>query len=81
MGAECTSRVRAAAVIAASAFAGAFTLALTIAPLLWERTAQAAEPPPPQAPAFSLPDADGTPVTLASYRSRPVLLVFYRGFW
>jgi hypothetical protein len=34
------------------------------------------------APDFTLPDQDGKPVTLSSFRSRgPVLLVFYRGFW
>lgn len=34
------------------------------------------------APDFTLPDATGAPVTLASYRDRtPVVLVFYRGSW
>ena len=33
-------------------------------------------------PDFTLPDASGTPVTLADYRGKkPVLLVFYRGSW
>ena len=46
-------------------------------------------PPAPEAPPalaaapdFTLPDQDGNPVTLSSFRGRgPVLLVFYRGFW
>jgi hypothetical protein len=34
------------------------------------------------APDFTLPDADGRPVSLAAYRGRkPVVLVFYRGAW
>jgi len=34
------------------------------------------------APAFTLADAKGRPVTLADYRGRkPVVLVFYRGYW
>ena len=34
------------------------------------------------APDFTLPDQDGDPVALSSFRGRgPVLLVFYRGFW
>ena len=34
------------------------------------------------APDFTLPDATGAPVTLASFRERaPVVLVFYRGYW
>jgi cytochrome oxidase Cu insertion factor (SCO1/SenC/PrrC family) len=34
------------------------------------------------APDFSLPDAKGAPVTLASFRGRsPVVVVFYRGYW
>ena len=34
------------------------------------------------APDFTLPDAAGAPVTLASFRNRtPVILVFYRGYW
>jgi hypothetical protein len=36
------------------------------------------EPPP----AFTLPDASGRPVSLADYRGqKPVVLVFYRGYW
>jgi hypothetical protein len=36
------------------------------------------EPPPD----FTLPDAAGRPVRLADYRGRkPVVLVFYRGYW
>ena len=31
---------------------------------------------------FTLPDADGQPVSLADYRGqKPVVLVFYRGYW
>ena len=34
------------------------------------------------APDFTLPDATGAAVTLASFRDqRPVVLVFYRGYW
>jgi hypothetical protein len=34
------------------------------------------------APDFTLPDAAGRPVTLASFRDQaPVVLVFYRGYW
>jgi hypothetical protein len=34
------------------------------------------------APDFTLPDAAGPPVSLASFRDRtPVVLVFYRGYW
>lgn len=34
------------------------------------------------APDFTLPDASGRPVTLADYRGKkPVVLVFYRGYW
>jgi len=33
-------------------------------------------------PDFTLPDALGRPVSLADYRgTRPVVLVFYRGYW
>ncbi len=33
-------------------------------------------------PDFTLPDATGRPVSLAEYRDRkPVILVFYRGYW
>jgi hypothetical protein len=33
-------------------------------------------------PGFTLPDAGGRPVTLEDYRGRkPVVLVFYRGYW
>jgi cytochrome oxidase Cu insertion factor (SCO1/SenC/PrrC family) len=33
-------------------------------------------------PDFTLPDAAGRPVSLADYRGRkPVVLVFYRGYW
>jgi cytochrome oxidase Cu insertion factor (SCO1/SenC/PrrC family) len=35
-----------------------------------------------RAPDFTLPDADGRPVTLADYRGqKPVVLIFYRGYW
>ena len=34
------------------------------------------------APDFTLPDASGAPVSLASFRERtPIVLVFYRGYW
>ena len=34
------------------------------------------------APDFTLPDAAGQPASLADYRDRkPVVLVFYRGYW
>ena len=34
------------------------------------------------APDFTLPDAAGRPVSLMDYRGRkPVVLVFYRGYW
>jgi hypothetical protein len=33
-------------------------------------------------PDFTLPDADGRPVSLADFRGKkPVVLVFYRGYW
>jgi hypothetical protein len=36
------------------------------------------EPPPD----FTLPDASGRPVALADYRGKkPVVLIFYRGYW
>jgi hypothetical protein len=35
-----------------------------------------------RAPEFTLPDADGRAVSLADYRGqKPVVLVFYRGYW
>ena len=35
-----------------------------------------------QAPDLTLPDADGRPVSLGDYRGlKPVILVFYRGYW
>ena len=39
--------------------------------------------PGSQAPDFTLPDANGRPVSLADLRknSRGVLLIFYRGYW
>lgn len=33
------------------------------------------------APAFTLPDAQGTPHRLSSFRGAPTVLVFYRGYW
>lgn len=33
------------------------------------------------APDFSLPDANGNPVSLGDQRGQRVVLVFYRGFW
>ncbi len=32
------------------------------------------------APGFTLPDAQGNPVSLADYRSKPTILLFYRTF-
>jgi cytochrome oxidase Cu insertion factor (SCO1/SenC/PrrC family) len=32
-------------------------------------------------PAFELPSADGTRVSLASLEGKNVVLVFYRGYW
>ena len=35
-----------------------------------------------RAPEFTLPDATGRPVALADYRGKkPVVIVFYRGYW
>jgi cytochrome oxidase Cu insertion factor (SCO1/SenC/PrrC family) len=35
-----------------------------------------------RAPDFTLPDATGRPVSLAEFRGKkPVVLVFYRGYW
>jgi len=35
-----------------------------------------------RAPDFTLPDATGRPLSLAEYRGRkPVVIVFYRGYW
>ncbi len=35
-----------------------------------------------RAPDFTLPDAAGRPVSVADYRGKkPVVLVFYRGYW
>jgi hypothetical protein len=35
-----------------------------------------------RAPEFTLPDAGGRPVSLADFRGKkPVVLVFYRGYW
>jgi len=35
-----------------------------------------------RAPDFTLPDAKGRPVSLADFRGeKPVVLVFYRGYW
>ncbi|UCG34546.1 MAG: redoxin domain-containing protein [Phycisphaerales bacterium] len=48
------------------------------------RLPAAPQAPPARAaaPDFTLPDQNGNPVTLSSFRGRgPVLLVFYRGFW
>jgi hypothetical protein len=42
-------------------------------------TALAVGAPPP---AFTLPDAAGRPVSLADYQGKkPVILIFYRGYW
>ena len=37
--------------------------------------------PGKSAPAFELKDADGQMQTLAAFKGRPVVLVFYRGSW
>ena len=43
-----------------------------------QRVARVGQP----APEFTLPNADGTPVSLADLRARgPVVLSFYRGRW
>jgi peroxiredoxin len=42
----------------------------SIGPFLWR---------PPAAPSFALREADGKPATLADYRGRPVLVIFYLG--
>jgi peroxiredoxin len=42
----------------------------SIGPFLWH---------PPAAPSFALREADGKPATLADYRGRPVLVLFYLG--
>ena len=42
----------------------------TLGPLHWS---------PPAAPSFSLPDQHSLPVTLAQYRGKPLILVFYLG--
>ncbi len=35
-----------------------------------------------RAPEFTLEDQDGRPVTLsAEWKKRPVVLIFYRGYW
>lgn len=33
------------------------------------------------APAFTLPDSEGKPRTLSSFRGAPAVIVFYRGSW
>lgn len=33
------------------------------------------------APDFTLPAANGKPVSLSDYRGKNVVLVFYRGYW
>jgi cytochrome oxidase Cu insertion factor (SCO1/SenC/PrrC family) len=33
------------------------------------------------APAFTLPDQDGNPLSLADLRGAPVVLIFYRAHW
>jgi peroxiredoxin len=50
---------------------------------LWQTAATAvrALPPGTPAPAFSLPNSPATSTSLADYRGRPVVLVFYPADW
>ncbi len=63
------------AVAAAALFGYVFVLS--------EQLPAAAEGVPVGAPAppFSLPDGSGRTVALETYAGRPLVLVFYRGFW
>ena len=62
---------------------------LVLAGTIWFNVVVARIPSSPTAvrvgerpPDFTLPDADGRPVSLADFRGRkPVVLVFYRGYW
>lgn len=59
------------------AFAGYFNFVLARVPT--PRPAFVVGQP---APDFTLPDAAGRPVRLADYRGqKPVVLIFYRGYW
>ena len=76
-------RLRAAATVCA-----ALATLGTAAFVLFVHVATYALPPAPKelavgttAPDFTLPDEEGRPVTLASFRGQPTLLVFYRGSW
>jgi AhpC/TSA family len=52
---------------------------LVVAPIPDTPTVLRIGEPPPD---FTLPDASGRPVSLADYRGKkPVVLVFYRGYW
>ena len=63
--------------IALLAFAGYFNFVLARVPTP-RPTFVIGQP----APDFTLPDAAGRPVKLADYRGqKPVVLVFYRGYW
>ena len=81
------SRPRAVEAVARLAGAGALSLLLLAG--AWFNFVIARVPDAPtalrvgeQPPDFTLPDAAGRPVALADYRGRkPVVLVFYRGYW
>lgn len=66
----------------------AMTLLLLVTASLFNFVAMRVPASPPAfvigqpAPDFTLPDAAGHPVRLADYRGKkPVVLVFYRGYW
>ncbi len=66
----------------------AATLLLLVTATLFNFVAMKVPASPPAfvigrpAPDFTLPDAAGHPVRLADYRGRkPIVLVFYRGYW
>lgn len=64
----------------ATAIAGLFCF--YIFSLSYQLPASAAAPGQAEpAPAFSLLDHRGKPVSLADYRGRNLILVFYRGYW
>ena len=86
--------VAALAVVRARAWRWPAWLALGLSSLLlaagaWFNVVVARVPDAPTAlrvgerpPEFTLPDAAGRPVALADYRGKkPVVLVFYRGYW
>ncbi len=66
-------------VVTLALFAGSAAFNFVLARIPDTPTALAVGRP---APDFTLPDAGGRPVTLAEYRGKkPVILVFYRGYW